>query len=211
MKQQRKASIWIIPLICLLLMICGCTEQNTPSETESLQSILERTAIIESVSYHIDIETAALETATTVHIWQQSPYFKIQETTTAGNLSTNQTIIRRPEGLYRYNELSQVYEPDTYAIISHPTTQEIVNDLLTNQTPTILGTETIDGKTTTVIQYNPSETGNSTTMKLWIWNEKGVLLRAEHTSSYEETTLTTYYTYSDYSFERIPEDIFSVE
>jgi outer membrane lipoprotein-sorting protein len=87
----------------------------------------------------------------------------------------------------------------------------VVQDLLNNQTITILGTETINGNTTTVIQYTPSQAGNSTTMKMWIWNEKGVPLKARSITKNEETDVTMDYSYSNYSFEDIPDSTFSIE
>lgn len=200
-----------ITVTCLFSIMSGCTEQNNPSSAEPLQKILEKALIIESITYEVQIATPLLDTTTTIHIWQKTPYLKEQETTIAGNISTNHTIIKRPEGLYRYNEALQAYDPDPQAIIPLRSIQEIATDLLTNQTLTLLGTETIDGKTTTLLQYTPSETGNSTTMKLWIWDEKGVPLKAEQVTTYEETSITTEYTYRNYSFEEIPDSTFSIE
>lgn len=211
MRKQTSVAAMLSILTFLLCIISGCTEQNNSPSSESLRELLEKTLLIDSVSYEVEIATPTLDTTTTIQIWQKTQYLKEQETTIAGNISTTQTIIKRPEGLYRYNEEQQSYEQDPQAILPQPTLQDIATDLLTNQTLTRLGTETIDGKTTTVIQYNPKETGNSTTMKLWIWDENGALLKAEHVTTYEETSTTTEYTYKNYSFEEIPESIFYVE
>lgn len=211
MRKQTSVAAMLSILTFLLCIISGCTEQNNSPSSESLRELLEKTLLIDSVSYEVEIATPTLDTTTTIQIWQKTQYLKEQETTIAGNISTTQTIIKRPEGLYRYNEEQQSYEQDPQAILPQPTLQDIATDLLTNQTLTRLGTETIDGKTTTVIQYNPKETGNSTTMKLWIWDENGALLKAEHVTTYEGTSTTTEYTYKNYSFEEIPESIFYVE
>lgn len=211
MRKQTIVAGMLIILTCLSGMISGCTEENHPSSLESLQQTLEKAVNIRSVSYQVEISTPLLDTTTTVQIWQKTPYLKEQETTIAGNMSTNQTIIKRPEGLYSYNEALQAYEHDPQTVIPHRSIQEVATDLLVNQSITIQGTETIDGKTTTVIQYNPRETGNSTTMKLWIWNENGFPLKAEHTTIYAESSITAEYTYSNYSFEEIPDSIFTVE
>ncbi len=211
MSKQTPVAVIFTIVAFLLVMICGCTEQNNPPSSESLQELLEKTLLIDSVSYEVEIATPMLETTTTIQVWHKKSYLKEQETTIAGNISTTQTIIKRPEGLYRYDEEQQSYEQDSQAILPQPTLQEMATDLLTNQTLTHLGTETIDGKTTTVIQYNPKETGNSTTMTLWICNENAVPLKAEQITTYEETSITTQYTYTNYSFEEIPESVFYVE
>jgi len=48
-------------------------------------------------------------------------------------------------------------------------------------------------------------------MKMWIWNEKGVPLKALSTQTSEETTIMMDYEYSNYSFSDIPDSTFSVE
>ncbi len=103
------------------------------------------------------------------------------------------------------------YELDPLIVIPQLSTADVVQDLLNNQTITTLGLETIDGKTATVIQYTPSQAGNSTTIKIWIWNEKGVPLKALSTQTSEETTIMMDYDYSNYSFADIPDSTFSVE
>lgn len=211
MRKQTNIAAMVSILTFLLCIISGCTEQNNPPTSESLQELLEKTLLIDSVAYTVELATPILETTTTIQVWQKTQYLKEQETTIAGNISTTQTIIKRPEGLYRYNEEQQSYDQDPQAILPQPTLQDMATDLLTNQTLTHLGTETIDGKTTTVIQYNPKETGNSTTMTLWICNENAVPLKAERITTYEETSITTQYTYTNYSFEEIPESVFYVE
>lgn len=195
-------------------MISGCTEQHKPPSPESLQTILEKAALLESVYYEINtsfIIDGVVRQITTVKIWQKIPYLKEEVNSTSGNITTTLNIIKRPEGIYRYDSTLQTYELDPQIIIPQPSTAEIVNDLLNNQTLTISGAENISGKITTVIQYSPNQAGNSTTVKIWIWNEKGVPLQEQYTTKNEETSVTIDSKYSNYSFEEILESTFNVE
>jgi outer membrane lipoprotein-sorting protein len=216
MEKQKVLFGIIAPLICSLLMISGCTQQQglDKTSTESLQTILTKAAIIESVYYELDTSTmisGLVEQITTMKIWQKTPYLKEEKNSTTSNITTTLTVIKRPEGIYRYDATLNTYELDPLIVIPQLSTADVAQDLLNNQTITLLGTETIAGKTATVIQYTPSQAGNSTTIKMWIWNEKGVLLKALYTTVSEEANITMDYNYSNYSFSDIPDSTFSVE
>jgi len=204
----------IATLAYTFLMVSGCTQQNNSPSPESLQTILEKAAILESVYYELNTSTAisdSVEQIMTVKIWQKTPYLKEEVNSTTAGITTTFTVMKLPEGIYRYDATLNTYELDPLIVIPQLSTADVVEDLLNNQTITILGTETIDGKTATVIQYTPSQARNSTTIKMWIWNEKGVPLKARSITKNEETVITMDYTYSNYSFSDIPDSIFSVE
>jgi len=204
----------IVTITCFLLMSCGCTEQNKTPTRETLQTILEKAAVLESVYYEIDtafIQDGIVRQTMTMNIWQKTSYLKEEVNSTSENITIAQIIIKRPDGLYHYDNVSHTYQLDPQTIIFQPSTTEMVQNLLHNQTLTIVGTENISGKPTTIIQYHPNQGGNSTTVKIWIWNEKGVPLQEQYISNNEGTSITINSIYSNYSFEDIPESTFSVE
>lgn len=199
---------------CFFVLCSGCTEQNKPPKNETIQTLLEKAAIIESISYNIDtsfiVDGAVMQT-TTITVWQQTPYLKEEENSTSGNISTTRLIVQRPEGVYLYNPNTQTYQLDAMAIPPQPSTQAMVNNLLNNQTLILIGTENISNISTTIIQYHPNQGGNSTTVTLWIWNEKGVPLKEQFTSNAEGTLVTINTMYNNYSFADIPISTFDVE
>ena len=213
MKKQTAVTGSILTLFCFSLLFSGCTQQDDTSPTESLQTILEKAALIESVSYELEI-VKTLDDQEIQHketkIWEKPPYLKQQQHTTAGNITTTSMVIKRPEGLYRYDDVLQTYEFDPLAILPHPTIIETAHDLIQNQSVTIQGTEEIQGTTTTVIQYTPRDMGNSTTITLWIWNDKGVPVKERSVTTTEEFTITIDTTYMNYSFSEIPESVFNI-
>jgi len=214
MNKHLAILVTLIMIASVFPLMSGCTEQDKTITPETLQTILEKAAIIESVTYDIHTEilvNGEVHQTTVTRIWQQLPYLKEEENRTAANITTTQRIIQRPDGLYLYDDVVQSYQLNPQALLPAPSTVDLTADLLNNQTLTIIGTENFSGKPTTVIQYSPRDMGNTTTRKLWIWNEKGVMLQAVSITQANEITETTTATYSNYSFEHIPESLFSVE
>lgn len=68
--------------------------------------------------------------------------------------------------------------------------------------PTILGTETLDGKLCEVIQY----TANGATSKVWLWQDKGLPVRIQSTTSSGITTID----FKNYDFSDIPDSQFDL-
>lgn len=212
----------IITLVCSSLMISGCTQENTPIDqnnkpsTETLDQLLGKAHIIESIYYEMNIsEYLSGEPLfySDVKIWQEIPYVK--ETVSqshAGIIVPEVSYINRPNGTYQYDEEQKRYRSDydPKVILPYRTISEIADDLLNNQILTILGTETVDGKTTTVLQYSSDESGNTTTMKMWIWNDYGVPIKATETRTRNEMTLTWEYSYHSYTFTDIPDSTFDI-
>ncbi len=212
-----------ITLLLIILGLSGCTQENsssdqsknqtTPPSTESLQTILAKAETIGSMYYEVTTSTsmtgAGTQTAT-IKIWEKTPYLKEDITSVTAGITTTYSIIKRPEGIYMYDTTQNKYVLTTNVALLQQANREMIQDLVNNQTLTNLGTETINGKTATVIQYISSEGGSPTTIKIWIWNEKGVPLKMQFSTTSEETTLTMDYNYSNYSFADIPDSTFSV-
>jgi outer membrane lipoprotein-sorting protein len=211
----------ITTLTCIILLSSGCTQQQTPSSEETIQEILEKAATLETVSYQIDttfVIDGIIPQTTTTKIWQKTPYLKEDVTITTintnssiGNMTTNLSIIKRPEGIYVYDNTTNSYQLNSQQIIPQPTTTDMVQNLLNNQTLTITGTETLSGIPTTIIQYHPNQGGNTTTVTLWLWNDRGVPLKEQYISTAEGSIVTITSTYTNYSFEDFPDSIFTVE
>jgi outer membrane lipoprotein-sorting protein len=208
-------------LTCIILLNSGCTQQQTPTPEETIQTILEKAAILETVSYQIDttfVIDGIIPQTTTMKIWQKTPYLKedvtittINTNSTIGNITTNLSIIKRPEGIYVYDNTTNSYQLNSQQIIPQPTTTDMVQNLLNNQTLTITGTENLSGIPTTIIQYHPNQGGNTTTVTLWLWNDRGVPLKEQYTSTAEGSIVTITSTYTNYSFENLADSLFSVE
>ncbi len=210
-----------IILTSTILLNSGCTEQHTQTPEETVQAILEKAAVIETVSYQIYttfVIDGIIPQTTTMKIWQKTIYLKedvtintINANSTTGNMTTTISIIKRPEGIYVYDNTSNSYQLNPQQILPQPSTSDMVQNLLNNQTITVTGTENLSGIPTTIIQYHPNQGGNTTTVTLWIWNDKGVPLKEQYSSNAEGSSITITSLYTNYSFENIPDNIFNVE
>lgn len=224
-----KKQVIIVGLTVVLIAVglSGCTQQNTSSDeknikstpptTESLASILAKTDSIDSMYYEIAASINMSEYGTqtaTVQIWQKPPYVKEQIIGVYGGATTTIVVIHRPEGNYTYDAAQGKYvlAPD---VTSFTTSlqyfdSDTLKSLLNNQTFTNLETATIDGKKATVFEYSLPIQGMNITIKMWIWNEHGVPLKAFVGMDMKEMAMTMDFTFSNYSFSDIPDSTFSV-
>jgi outer membrane lipoprotein-sorting protein len=220
MEKQKMIFGLVAALVFFSLVIGGCTQQNSPTNQTNppptgttLQQILAKADTYESVYYEVEISTTmsgSIVQNTTIKVWQKTPYLKEEITSTVGNETTQETVIQRPEGVYRYNIGQHIYENNSGIVIPQVSTGDTAKDLLDNHTITTVGTETVDGKTATVIEYPRSQADNTTIMKMWIWNEKGLPLKVYFAMSINDTNMTMNYHYNNYSFSDIPDSTFSV-
>jgi len=107
------------------------------------------------------------------------------------------------------------YLPATEEVTSISTSleyfdSEIIKNYVENQTLNHFETEFIDGKKATIIQYMPLEGEYPMIIKLWIWNERGVPLKAYIDMTMEDITMTMDFLFRDYSFSDIPDSTFSI-
>ncbi|HWR62981.1 MAG TPA: hypothetical protein VN365_01095 [Candidatus Thermoplasmatota archaeon] len=216
----------IIAVVFVVAGLFGSNQNNsvtesditaTPPTVESVQKMLEKGASIDSLSYEItmtmDMSQYGTQTAT-MKIWQEKPYFKQQITTTMGGATNTISVIQRPEGTYLYDTLQGKYVLTT-DIPSFTTSLQyldssMIKNLLTNQSFIQFETETIDGKLATAFEYTISLSGMNMTTKIWIWNEKGLPLKADMDMTMEEMTMTMDFIFSNYSFADIPDGTFNV-
>jgi hypothetical protein len=216
----------IIAVGLLLVGMCVCFQPNTSADItnltsttpESLQAILSKADTIKSMYYEIDATITMPQYGSqtlAMKIWQEKPYLKEDITSQTAGITTTLSVIVRPEGTYVYNLAQKEYilttEVPSYVTSLQYLDPKMIKDLLNNQSITDFDTEIIDGKLATVIEYNMSLLGeNQMTMKVWIWNEKGVPLKASMTMSMEDFTMTMDFVFSHYSFSDIPESTFNV-
>ena len=233
---KKHALMVVITLVLITVGFSGCTQQNSSSDnslsdqskiqaispvTESIQTILAKAESIESMYYEITASINMSEYGTqtaTIKMWQETPYLKEQLTGVVNGATTTISVIQRPEGTYLYDTTQSKYvltttaTPLTTPLVSYLQylDSEMIKSYLNNQTLTNFETEIIDGKKAIILQYTPSLRENLMTIKIWIWNEKGVPLKAYFTMTMEETTMTMDFKFNNYSFSDIPDSTFSV-
>jgi hypothetical protein len=217
----------------MLIVLSGCTQQNSSDETfslekhenktnppdiDSIQKILEKTESIESMYYEIDVSIYMSEFGTqtaNIKIWQKNPYIKEQITSVIDDVTTTITVIQRPEGIYMYDDENGKYITATDEITSISTSlqyfdSEIIKNYIGNQPLTDFETDIIDGKKATIIQYSPLEIEYPMDIKLWISSEMGFPLKAYIDMEIEDMKMTMDFNFKNYSFLDIPNSTFSI-
>jgi outer membrane lipoprotein-sorting protein len=223
---KKKVIILVMTVILLTVGLSGCTQQENeienkqtlPPKTETLQDILSKAASIDSMYYEIalsmNMSTYGSQTAT-MKIWQKKPYFKEEITTHTAGITTTITVIQQPNGTYLYEPIQGKYVLTTN-IPSFVTSLQyldplMIKDLINNQSLADFETDTIDGKQATLIDYSLSIPGdNQMTIQTWIWNEKGVPLKAYIDMAMDEFNMTMNFVFNNYSFIEIPDSTFNI-
>ena len=233
---KKQFFIITITLVFITIELCGCTQQNTTPQgttteqlqylktaptTESIQTIMEKSETIDSIYYEITgfINSSEFGSQTaTIKIWQKKPFLKEEITGVFEGVTTTISMIQRPEGTYIYDAskgqyvLKTIIKPLTTPLITalQFLDIELIKEYLINQTFMSLETVAIDEKTATIIQYSPSLGDNLMTIKMWIWNEKGVPLKADIDMAFEGKTMKIDFVYNNYSFSEISDTTFSI-
>jgi len=224
-----KKYVYVAGIILVLITVglSGCTQQESSDESdvqadtpdgESLLMILSKADDIESLYYEITATITMLQIGTqtaNIKIWQKLPYVKEQVTTAMGGMTNTMTVIHRPEGNYTYDAALGTYilanDTSSFATSLQYFDADMIKNYLNTQNITDLQTEIIDGKKATVFEYSIAiQPSSPMTIKMWIWNEKGLPLKAYIDMALEQTQMTMDMVFSHYSFDEIPDSTFSV-
>ncbi len=164
---------------------------------DSLDDILGQGTGIDSVSYTMEISGPGTPTVTT-QVWMEGSKFKTemeqaeQHIIYLANYDTGKAYMYMPDqDMAMEMDLGQVNPPD----------YEDVQDI-PSYDPTIIGTETMDGKVCLVVEYSAA----GATVKSWIWKEHGFPVKTVTTTA--DGTMEIVYT--DISFGDIDDSLFEL-
>jgi outer membrane lipoprotein-sorting protein len=161
----------------------------------NLAGILGQVSGIASMKYDMVTTTPNNQTVTST-MWVKKTQMRMEST------QQGQSIVMLINGdtkiMYMYMPAQNMALKEDYGQ-APKSASDNANSILQN-TPTVIGTETLDGKLCTVIQY----TVNGATTKEWIWQAKGLPVRMQITTS-QGTTITDF---KNYDFSDIPDSTF---
>jgi outer membrane lipoprotein-sorting protein len=164
---------------------------------ESLTDILGQGTGINSVSYTMETSGSGMPTMT-AQVWVEGNKMRMEMTEQGQhmiyltNYDTGKAYMYMPDLNMAYEiNISQVPPPD----------YEDVQDI-PGYHPTIIGTDTMDGKECLVVEYSYG----GATVKSWIWKEHGFPIRTETTTS-EGTVIVVF---RDIDFGDIPDSMFEL-
>lgn len=145
---------------------------TTPLRSESLSDLLGKAKGIGSCKYDLEITSPEVP-AVTQKVWVKENNMRMEMT---AEEMTVVTIMKGDEqALYMYHpEENRAMKMDFHKA-PESAIEEVV--AIEGYDPTVIGTETIDGKLCTVVEYTVPE-GEAT---MWIWQKHGFPIRTEMT------------------------------
>jgi outer membrane lipoprotein-sorting protein len=205
---KQKILLGLTATMVCFLMISGCTQPSPQPTKATIQDILARARNIGPVKYNV-ISTYYINESfmmnRTKTIWEELPYMKVN--ILLGN--TSAVLIKRPDGVYERNPGEHKYNKSMSKFSEQPLENQS-NALLSNISFSVVGNETINGNVATVLQYTKKEGESLDTTKVWIWNEKGIIVKSQTTTFMGKTAFVTDITNENFVFGDIPLSEFSV-
>jgi outer membrane lipoprotein-sorting protein len=175
------------------------TPTTTPTQGsgKTLGDILGQATGINSVKYDMVITAPGAQTMTQ-QIWVKKN--KMRTEMTQGGQSTIIMMDMDAKTMYSYMPAQNM----AFKMTFNPTTESAVGEAqsLQSYSPKTVGTETIDGKVCTVVEY----TDQGTTSKMWIWQDRGFPIRVETTTAQGKTVIE----YKNMDFSDIPDSMFEL-
>lgn len=172
------------------------TPPITTTTGETLGEILGRSAGITSVKYDMLVTSPGVETITT-KVWIKNNKMRMEMTAEGQLIITLLDMDAQTMYLYYPDQnmaMKVTYEPTESAM------EEAQS--ITDYNPTIIGTETMDGKVCLVVEYNIE----GQAVKMWIWKDKGFPIRVEMATT--EGTIVV--EYKNIEFVDIPDSTFQL-
>ena len=155
------------------------TEPPTTTTGETLEEILGHAAGITTMKYDMLVTSPGTQTMTT-RTWIKNNKMKLEMTVEGQTIITLLDMDAHTMYLYYPDQnmaMGMTYEPTETAMDEAQS--------IPDYNPTIIGTETLDGKFCLVVEY----TAEGATTKMWIWKENGFPIRIEMTTSEGKTVV----------------------
>jgi outer membrane lipoprotein-sorting protein len=178
----------------------GTTTTTAPAATASgktLSELLGMAAGINAVKYDM-VMTVPGSPVMNQTVWIKGN--KMRTEITAGGQNTIVLMDIDAKTMYTYMPAQNMALKMTW----NPTTTSAVDDTeaISKYNPTIVGTDTIDGKKCTVVEY----VIEGQTTKMWLWQDHGFPLKVEATTPQGKTTME----YKNIQFTDIPDSTFTL-
>jgi outer membrane lipoprotein-sorting protein len=169
------------------------TTTTTVTTGDNLDEIIGQAAAFPTVRYDM-ITTVSGQMTMTVKYWMKNKKVRAEMPDTGVITLMDMDA----HTMYMYTPATNTAIKIVYNTSQAP---ENPNQIL-DYTPNIVGTETIDGKVCTVIEYNYTQAN----VKTWIWNDKGYPVRMESTSN----GVTSIVEWKNFDFSDIADSMFEL-
>jgi hypothetical protein len=173
------------------------TMATTTASSASLTEILGLSTQIGSMKYDMTV-TAPVSPVVTQTIWVKKS--KMRTEVSAEGQTTVLIMDAEASTMYTYIPAQNTAMKLSWNPTTKSATEEAIS--ITGYHPVTVGTETLDGKSCTIVQY----TVEGNTAKMWLWQQHGIPLRVEAQSPQGLVVME----YKNISFENIPDSMFTL-
>ncbi len=173
---------------------------TTSSVNSDLEDILGKVANITSVKYDMVMTVPGIGTME-IKMWQKLPNMK--EDMTVQGVHTILFMDMEENVMYTYMPDQNMAVKTTLDASAVPEGGTDSVESMMDYNPTVVGTESIDGKSCTVVTYEMPGAGD---FKMWIWKDKGFPLKTEIVLNGETTTVEC----KNVDFSDIPDSTFDL-
>jgi hypothetical protein len=223
-KMEKTFNFLVAGVIFLLLALAGYPSlacSKAEPETINIREILAQAASVTEVKYEFKM-TAQGSSAGTFKIWMKGSKWRIEmppsqdipTPTTPGSwvsITAGYFVDTEAETCFSWDQNGEVGESSyPYACLD---VLDYVSEIglakfIAESNPELIGTETIDGKSSLLIEftYEPESGQGTINGKAWIWKEKPFILRFEAMISGVNGTLIM--EFKNIDFGDIPDSIF---
>ena len=221
---RKKIRLFIFVLSLNLTCIGSNTfpQTTTTNDQEFIETIISKVESIDSIQYTSISTTLINEISDTpsnytivTKIYDKKPNIRIKSSAEHDNdLIPMSDAIVHPDAVYIYDAYRNEYMPVTsqegIMKFSQVSLQGFINQIKNNDTVKRSGTDVIDGKKATIIEFFFTDKRIKYSYKIWVWDEKGIPLRSEITSVFEEKMMVMRCEFANISFKEIPDSLFQV-
>jgi outer membrane lipoprotein-sorting protein len=174
----------------------------------SLSDLLDNAKGSTSATYDLVMSGGPIAETITSKVWSTETKERM-ESTVMGQKSI--TIIdKEKQVMYMYDPDQNMAMKMDFSGTETTGPAQSFSEIMGQYNPTTVGTETIDGKKCTVIEYESTVGDATVTQKMWVWQKYGFPIRVEMTSSLMGTPVTTVMEMKNIDFGHIPDNTFEL-
>jgi len=204
-EKSKKWAILVGLLLIGVIISAGCIgdepteegEASQPSTAETstdtpsgglLSDLLDKAKGSPSATYDLVISGGATAGTETMKVW--STETKERTDFTIGGMKSITIIDKEAQVMYMYDPDQNTAIRMDFSSADTSRQAQSFTEAMEEYNPTVVGTEMIDGKKCTVIEFETVTEDATVTQKMWIWKDYGFPIKVEMTSSLTpETTV----------------------
>jgi hypothetical protein len=160
----------IISIPIIVILLASCSANSTPVPT-ILDGLFAKSSSINIICYEAVTQLSTTNAVITVKVWLKIPKIKV-EIEQRGFYTVYFADMEKKTGYIYHPETNLAVRTDMKNI---PSSLKADTEAIRKYNPSIVGTETYDGKDCTIVSYNDGKKN----MKTWLWNDYGIAVKSE--------------------------------